>query len=43
MNIKDYETNVPEKIKIANKEKLDAYLLEKQQIEESLETMSKLI
>ena len=43
MNIKDYETKVPEKVQIENKEKLDGFHLEKEQLEQALSSMKQLL
>lgn len=42
MNIKDYDTKVPENVRIDNKEKLDGLYLEKSKLEEAIENIKKL-
>lgn len=42
MNIKDYETKVPEEIRISNKEKLDQYQSELKVLEDALSNMRKI-
>jgi len=42
MNIKDYDTKVPESVRIENKEKLDGLNLEKTKLEEALENVKKM-
>lgn len=42
MNIKDYDTKVPENVRIDNKEKLDGLYLEKTKLEEAIENIKKL-